>query len=304
MKLKSFQYLLAFLLAFVASANAWATVTCTASNISYSPTYVPTVTTTNTLGLSFTVICVRDNTGSNNADVSYTVTTNNGIHIGAGTQNRALDGVNPMNYEFFKNSDCTVEFTGTNTFGATIVNMPKNSTSAAATYNFTGCIPAQQVIAGLGPYTDTVGLIVTTTASATGGVANGPGSVAVSINTPSICVFDTNPGNIVLNYTAFQGTAARQTSLYKIKCSGSLPFSSRITDVNNTVQVKDSVAAGVNYSLGLSGTSNGAPGDTLSGTGNGLAQDGYIIVTIPANQAGSCSGGCSATNTHYLTLTY
>lgn len=304
MKLRSFQCLLAFLLTFVASANAWALVTCTASNVSYSPTYVPTATTTNTFGMSFTVICVRDNSGNNSADVSYTVTTNNGTHVVSGTQNIALDGANPMNYELFKNADCTVEFTGTNTFGTTLVNMPKSSTSAAATYSFRGCIPAQQVIAGLGPYTDTVGLIVTTVASGTGGVANGNGTVAVSINTPSICVFDTSPGNIVLNYTAFQNTAARQTSLYKIKCSGSLPFTSKITDINNTVQVKDAVAAGVNYSLGVSATSNGAPGNTLSGTGNGLAQDGYIIVTIPANQAGSCSGGCSATNTHYLTLTY
>lgn len=306
MKLKSVQYVLAFLLTLVASANAWALATCTATNVNYSPTYLPTATTDNvTANLSFSVTCVRDNSGNNGSDVSYTVTADNGTHIGSGTQNRAQNSNgNFLNYELYKNSNCTSEFEGANTFGATYLNTSKNTTLGTATYNFTGCITKQQILAGPGPYNDfNVTLTVAvTTVGGTGGVLGVPGSVAVAIATPATCAMTTLPGNIALNYTAFQAVAARQNTLFRATCTGGLAYTMKITNVDNTANVTDAVAAGINYSLGVSSTIGGIPSNPLAATGTGAAVDGYIIVTAPANQAGSCLGGCSATNTHYLTL--
>lgn len=304
MKLKSVQYVLALLLTFMASTNTWATVTCTASNVNYSPTYLLTATTDNVTNLTFSVTCVRDNSGNDNVDVSYTVTANNGTNNGSGTQNRAQNsGGNFLNYELYKNSDCTDEFQGSNTFGATYLNTIKNS-RLQTTHNFTGCIPKQQILAGPGPYNDlNVTLTVAVTVSGgTGGILGVPGSVAVAIAAPATCAVTTLPSNITLNYTAFQASAATQNTPFKATCTGGLAYTMKITDLNNTTLVTNAVAAGINYSLGVSASIGGAPANPLSATGNGAAQDGYIIVTAPANQAGSCSGGCSATNTHYLTL--
>lgn len=310
MKLKSIQYVFALLLAFMASGNAWALATCTATKVNYIATYLPTTTTDNVTNLFFEVTCTRDGQGANNAqDVTYTVTADNGAHMGSGTQNRAQNSVgNFLNYELYKGTTCTSanEFQGLNTFGAT-VSLVRNASSIPARYNFIGCIPKQQTLDGPGPYTD---LSVTLTVAVAGntnlnGTLGVPGSVDVTINTPTTCTLSTKPGNIVLNYTAFQAGVAKQNTLFRAACSGGLDYTIKITNIDNTALVTNAVAAGINYSLGVSATIGGSPANPLLGTvGTGSAQDAYIIVTAPANQAGSCLGGCSQTNTHYLTLEY
>jgi Spore Coat Protein U domain len=312
MKLKSVQYVLALLLVLMASANAWAQATCSVvgsvgSVVNYSPTYLPTATTNNVMPMSFSVVCQRGSNGNNSVVVGYKVTADNGM-FPSSIQNKAKNpSGNFLNYELGTDANCAVEFQGTgvpNSFSGS-VTLAKNQTSSAMPHGFTGCIPKQQVLATPGTYSDTVALTVTVTAPGSGTVTNGSGSVNVAIATPVTCTLSRAPDNISLNYTAFQGSAARQNTLFRATCSGGLAYTMKITNSDNTALVTNAVAAGINYSLGVSAAVNGPPANPLTGTvGTGTAIDGYIIVTAPANQAGSCSGGCSKTNTHYLTLEY
>lgn len=304
MKLKSVQYVLALLLTFMASTNAWALVTCTASSPAYSATYLPTDAGTNVSpSINFTVRCLRDTSGNASGNVTYTVTANNGNGpIVSGTVNRAKSGSSFLNYDLYKGPGCANEFQGANTF--TFSQTLAQGAESTQTYSFIGCIPALQTIATPGPYLDNVSLTVTGSSTGTGGFASVNGAVTVTIATPMTCAITTLPaGTISLPYTAFQPSAARVTSLFRATCSGTLRYTMKITNSDNTALVTNAVAAGINYSLGVSLTIGGPPANPLTGTdGTGSPQDGYIIVTAPANQAGSCLGGCSQTNTHYLTL--
>ena len=315
MNFKSISWVMAGLLTALVSVNTWAgSVVCTPGVFSYSEVYSTSTVGATVKQVNVNVTCVRDSTGTDGT-VSYQVTFNNGINAGAGTQNKAFNGALTLNYEFYKDSACLPinKLEGTTTLdvvGQPATSVAKANSTVVTPLLFYACIPAGQTAAASSvTYSDTIILsIAGTSSSPSVSYSSGPASTtnSVSIIAPPVCSISTPPGNISLNYTAFQASSAKGNTLFRVTCSNGLAYTTKITDINNTVLVTDAVAAGLNYSLGVSTTSGGTPvtSNPMTFTGTGNALDGYIIVTIPANQAGSCLGGCSQTNTHYLTLEY
>lgn len=312
MNLKSVQWLMAGLLTALISVNSWAqgqgTVVCQVGTFSYQDSYLPTATSDTVKQVTVNVTCTRNTTGTDGT-VSYKVAFGDGA-VPSGTQNKARNGANSLSYEFYKTSAC---LPGDKLEGATTLDV-NNQVAASGTapitpLNFWACIPKLQIATTSSlVYGDTVALTITGSSSSSSVKYSDIGSLtsSVSITAPPVCSITANPGNISLNYTAFQGSVVKGYTLFKVTCSNNLAYTTKITDINNTALVTDAVAAGLNYSLGVSTTSGGTPvtSNPMTFTGTGNALDGYIIVTIPANQAGSCLGGCSQTNTHYLTLEY
>lgn len=313
MNLKSISWLMASLLTALVSVNTWAgSVVCTPGIFSYSEVYSTSTIGATVKQVTVNVTCVRDSTGTDGT-VSYQVTFNNGINAGVATQNIALNGAKPLNYEFYRDSACLTKLEGTTTLnvvGQAAPSVAKANSTVVTSLLFYACIPpGQTATAPSITYGDRITLSIAGTSSSNSVTySSGPDSTtsSVSIIAPPVCTISTPPGNISLSYTAFQASSAKGNTLFRVTCSNGLAYTTKITDINNTVLVTDAVAAGLNYSLGVSTTSGGTPvtSNPMTFTGTGNALDGYIIVTIPANQAGSCSGSCSQMNTHYLTLEY
>jgi hypothetical protein len=103
------------------------------------------------------------------------------------------------------------------------------------------------------------------------------------------CVFNTFPTSMAFNYTSFSATPQVQTRPFDLRCSNALPWSLAIAPAS-------SVLLGLTYNITAS---------PASGTGTGADQVITLTGTIPANQAGTCTGSsCTATQGHVVTITY
>ncbi len=324
MNLKFIQGLAGILLATLAYSSfaAKGDIVCTASSPTLATSLLPgyfanfAPATANVTLMNFNVTCVRDSaTGQASAIATYSVAADNGIHFLSPTR-RAQFGATTsfVKYDLYKDAACSLPWNAANpiTRAVTMASPTSpNVTTVVSTETFYACIPANTTLTYTsGHHTDTVALTVT-------GVTDTPsvkfaggvnGSLGVDIFAPVTCSISSTPtpNNISLSYTAFQGSAVKGNTPFAVNCSSGLVYTMKITDATNTTLVTDAVAAGLNYSLGVSASAAGTPttSNPLQITGTGSALTSYIIVTIPANQAGSCLGGCSKTNTHYLTLEY
>ena len=265
-----------------------AAITCSISSPGFTTGYDAAAAAININQTYFTVTCNRS--AGDPASVNYSVAANNGSNA-QGNQNRAAFGASRIDYEPWKNANCSgtwknAPIAGTITFGATIGTL---STQTA----IWGCIPALQTGKSAATHTDTVTLTLSygpTLAT----LANG--SFPVSITPPADCKITTAPGNIVFTYTAF-GVAQQAFTLFRTTCTISHPYTMALNATSGVV-------SGLNYSLALNTTSSGGT-SPLGSTGTGLAQTFYINGNMAAGQAGTCATGpCSATNTHTLTITF
>lgn len=123
---------------------------------------------------------------------------------------------------------------------------------------------------------------------ALGGSLNAPVVMTVGVNNQ--CVFNTYPGNLVFNYTAFSATAQTSTTSFMLRCSSGLPW---------TISVVPSPAVlqGLRYTITpspASGSGNGNSGQAVTLTGS-----------MQAGQAGTCTGPtCSGSQAHTVFITY
>ncbi len=114
-----------------------------------------------------------------------------------------------------------------------------------------------------------------------------PAAYTVGVNNQ--CVFNTFPTGMSFNYTSFSATAQVQTRNFDLRCSNTLPWSLAVSPASN-------VLLGLTYNIAVT-----------PAAGNGTGNDQIITLTgtIPANQAGTCSGSsCTATQGHTVTITY
>lgn len=175
--------------------------------------------------------------------------------------------------------------TGTLNFGAALT----------ATTTLSYCIRVQVNAGGnpaspaAGVYSDIFNIFAQYPNSDTGALSpSAPVQMTVGVN--SQCVFNTYPGNLVFNYTAFSASAQTSSTSFMLRCSSGLSWSASVSPSTAVLQ-------GLQYTITpspSSGSGNGNTGQSVTLTGN-----------MPAGQAGSCNGPtCTNTQAHTVTITY
>jgi hypothetical protein len=235
------------------------------------------------MATSVVVNCTR---GANQdpSTVNYTVTFNTGSY-----NNRARATVSGTNYHIAytkaATTSCTPAITTrTGSFTWPTTGPPANRLGTkTATVNWAGCIAVQSGMA-VGTYTDSIGLTLSNSANGT----TAAGTAPVSITLAALCTFTTPPGTLTFNYTAFRGSALVVNLPFATKCTNRAPYTL-------SLDTSSGVVAGLAYSLALSAT---------SATGTGAAQNYNIVGTMAANQPGDCTGSCTGSKSHTLTVSY
>lgn len=178
----------------------------------------------------------------------------------------------------------TVE-TGTLNFGAALTQSATLSYCIRVRVNVGGNPPSPAA----GVYSDTFNVFAQYPNSNAGALsANAPVVMTVGVNNQ--CVFNTYPGNLAFNYTAFSATAQTASTSFMLRCSSGLPWSI-------SVSPNPAVLQGLRYTITpspASGSGNGNTGQAVTLTGS-----------MPAGQAGTCSGPtCSGSQPHTVLITY
>ncbi len=261
-------------------ANA---VTCaTFSSPGWSLTYDPVAALATTTTTSVTVTCTRQKGDPKN--LALTIAANSGLQP-AGTINQAKAAGNALlQYNNYADAAYTLVWgLAGSTLSIPLVFGAVNS-SATVTAALYAKIPAGQVSASAGTYSDLVTMTLNNGATQ---VATGTFPVTVAIN-PN-CVFTTPPGAITLNYASFQTTNATASASFSATCTNALPYTLSLDATSGTL-------LGLTYTLSV-------PAGTFTGTG--LAQAYLINAAIAAGQAGTCATAtCTGSVTHTLIITY
>ena len=114
--------------------------------------------------------------------------------------------------------------------------------------------------------------------------------VIMTVGVSNQCIFNTYPGSLVFNYTAFSTTAQTASTSFLLRCSTGLPW---------TISVSPSVATllGLRYQIApspVSGSGNGNTGQAVTLTG-----------TMQAGQAGTCAApSCAGSQAHTVFINY
>ncbi len=114
--------------------------------------------------------------------------------------------------------------------------------------------------------------------------------VVMTVGVSNQCVFNTYPGNLSFNYTAFSATTQTSTTSFMLRCSSGLPWTI-------SVSPNPAVLQGLRYTITpspASGSGNGNTGQAVTLTGS-----------MQAGQAGTCTGlTCAGTQAHTVFITY
>jgi spore coat protein U-like protein len=262
----------------IAAQAAGAAITCNITSpgvtLAYPANSAPVMTQT-----SFTVTCSR-NLAGDPTSISYTLAVNNGLNPN-GINNRAFFGGNPLRYDVYRDATCTSTWKGSQTIGDTIPTL-SGFTPVSKTTTYWGCVTNAQSPAA-GTYADTV------TMTLTYGTSTAVNTFPVSIATPATCNVTTPPGNIAFGTYVAMGPAVNASTTVAVTCTSYLPYTL-------SLDAGSGVIAGLQYNLALS---------AASASGNGGAQVHTISGTLPAGQAGTCTGAtCSASQARTLMISY
>ena len=260
------------------SNAAFAAITCNITSpgvtLAYPANSAPVIAQT-----SFTVTCVRS-LSTDPTSISYSVTVNNGLNPN-GINNRAFSGTNALKYDVYKDSTCSTTWKGSQSISDSITTL-SGFTPSSKTTPFWGCVVTAQSPAA-GTYTDTV------TMTLSYGTSTAANTFTVSIATPASCTVNTPPGNIAFGTYVAMGAAVNASTNVTVTCTNYLPYTM-------SLDAGVGVVTGLQYTVALSSTSS---------TGTGVAQTHTINGSLPAGQAGTCSGAtCSGSQARTLTITY
>ena len=297
MKTTSIRLLLTLaLLAFSNSAlAAVATYSCSYSTLPtspYSQTYSGAANSWTSQSLAVT--CTRVSAGSGApASINITVTPTNGSNP-SGPQNRASNGGNTVNYDFYTLTDCLTAWSGSGAVATPGV------TPTLLTLTYYGCVPmSQPTLPIAATYTDTVSMTLATTTPNVTITGTNPATVSVSVIVPASCTVATQPIAITLNYTSFQGSDALGNTSYQMTCN--VPYTMSLDAASGTI-----AGLNLNYTLGLNTTpDSGGAGSYGPVSGTGIPQTFYVNGSIAAGQSGTCAAAtCPGSATHFITITY
>lgn len=175
--------------------------------------------------------------------------------------------------------------TGTLNFGAALVASTSLSYCIRVRVN-AGGNPAAPAA---GVYTDSFNIFAQYPNSDFGALSpDAPVSMTVGVSNQ--CVFNTYPGNLNFNYTAFSTTAQTASTSFLLRCSTSLPWSITVSPATSTL-------LGLRYQIApspASGSGNGNTGQAVTLTG-----------TMQAGQAGTCAAAsCTGSQSHTVFINY
>lgn len=246
-----------------------------------------------------TLLCTRSSGDANS--LSFRLKATDGLQASATSPYRRARLGSTSNYLFYslrRSGTCnnntnwrapttgtTDVHTGTLSFGSALV--------ATATLSY--CIRVRVGAGGnaaspaAGVYTDSFGIFAQYPNSDTGAITSSA-TVAFSVGASNQCVFNTYPGSLTFNYTAFSTSAQTSSTSLMLRCSSGLPWSI-------SVSPNPAVLLGLRYQITpspASGTGNGNTGQAITLTGN-----------MQAGQAGTCNGSsCTGSQAHTVTITY
>ena len=256
------------------SAAITCSITSPGVQLAYPANSAPVITQT-----SFTVTCVR-NLASDPTSINYAITVNNGLNPN-GVNNRAFAGTNAMRYDVYRDATCSTTWKGTQSITDSITTL-SGFTPVSKTTAYWGCVVTAQSPAA-GTYVDTV------TMTLSYGTSTAVNTFPVSISTPATCTVTTPPGKVAFGTYVAMGPAVNASSNFAVTCTNYLPYTMAL-------DAGSGVIAGLQYNVALS---------TASSTGTGVAQTHAINGTVPAGQAGSCTGAtCGGSQARTLTITY
>lgn len=136
-----------------------------------------------------------------------------------------------------------------------------------------------------------------TSLQAQAGQASGTFNVNLTLN--SACIVGSISDVSGLTYNAFTTTDVTGSTTAPISCTSGLAYDLKLAKGSNPASTTSSVstsALGLNYTVAVA---------TPTGTGTGAAVNHAINVTIPKEQAGSCtSASCNVVEAYTLYVNY
>ncbi|WP_374522133.1 spore coat protein U domain-containing protein [Hydrogenophaga sp.] len=122
---------------------------------------------------------------------------------------------------------------------------------------------------------------------------------SVQVTLYSSCIFNTGAGNVTVDYTAFQSTAASVSTTMQVQCTSGLPYQVSFSSTDANQRTASGNLNGLSYTI-----STPAP-PTGGHKGTGASVGHTIDVSIPAGQSGSCaSASCQASQAHTIYVVY
>lgn len=268
------------------------TVTATNSSLLYQ-------TSTNDVTGSATLTCTRSSGDPNT--LMYRLKADDGLNASTTAPYRRVRLGGTTNYLYYvlrRGSTCSSSTdwrapatgttnvqTGTLNFGALLTKTVTHNYCIRVRKN-AGNNPSTPVA---GSYSDTFNFFAQYPDSDTGALSpNAPVQMTVAVGEE--CLFNTYPGDLVFNYTAFSATPQTSTTSFMMRCSSMLPWSV-------SVSPSPAVQQGLQYTITPTpsmGSGNGNTGQSVTLTGS-----------MPAGQAGTCTGPtCSGSQMHQVIISY
>lgn len=282
----------------VSGPLAHAAYSCTVTATSTGIIFPTSGSSQDTTG-SATLTCTRSSSDANT--LSYRLKASEGLYENTTAPYRRVrlgSTSNHLYYSLRRSGTCnnntnwlapatgtTDVATGTLSFGPAL--------TATTTLNY--CIRVRRNAGGnpasptAGVYSDTFEIFAQYPNSNAGALSPSA-AVAMTVGVSNQCVFNTYPGNLVFNYTAFSTTAQTASTSFMLRCSSGLPWSISVTP-------NPAVLQGLQYTI----TPSPASGTGNGNTGQAVTLNGHM----PPGQAGTCSGStCAATQPHTVFITY
>lgn len=277
----------------IAHAAYSCTVTATSTGLIYQTPTPRDVTGTATL------TCTRSS--GDPSTLSYRLKATDGLHASGSNPIRRVrlgSTLNLLFYSLRRNASCNnntnwrAPASGNGSVATGTLNF---GTGLVASTTLTYCIRVRVNAGGnpaspaAGVYTDTFNIFAQYPNS-NGGALSPDAPVLMTVGVSNQCIFNTYPGSLVFNYTAFSTTAQTASTSFLLRCSTGLPWS---------ISVSPSVATllGLQYQIAPSPASGGGNGNT--------GQAVTLTGTMQAGQAGTCAApSCVGSQAHTVFISY
>lgn len=303
-----FRHALILLCSTVLGGHANAAINCSMATANVGVLYVAGLST-DTVG-SVTITCTRI-PATDPPSITYRIKANNGSNFLANRRTRLDLTANYLTYFLRRGtavggaaacgntSTWAAPATGTANVITGTLNFATGASSASATWGY--CVRVRGSVAP-NPAAPMAGIYVDNV-SVTGQYPNSDAGVTTpavpltyTIGVNNQCVFNTFPTGMAFTYTSFGATQV-QTRPFDLRCSNGLSWTVAVSPAS-------SVVLGLNYNL-TARLGAGTAAASINGFGTGNDQVITLTGTIPAGQAGTCSGAnCTGSQVHTVTISY
>lgn len=287
--------LCAFLLGAAAgSASAQSCTITTAGTLASGSGYDPFNAGFNDTQGVFSITCTRPRGGQNRFPGTFYVGVSNGANYTTTRRLRLGATASYLNYALHRNyAACSTIWGATalaQVYSFTNTNNGPNDTTTRPNPLTGGTAYCFRITGGVntaipGTYTDVVQISVGASPTAIWGMT----AVTLSTTIVPACTVFSLPADVTLNYTSFSASPVSAPSSFQTRCTNTTTYNLGFDTATGTI-------LGLTYNLSMA---------TASGVGSGSAQNYGLTVTLPAGQAGTCSGpSCTTTITRNVVISY